>query len=179
MNMQLIEKYIKISDNIKNILNLINFENNNIFIAGGFALSLYKNFEIPYTDIDIWTDNIKSIDISKFDINALYGNDISYRYHELKYLKNVYKLKYNDNSIDLIELHSCLNLNSLIYRTLDNFDLDCCKIACTYNGYDTFTFYIHNEFYNNYARIKNGDMKKTIERIEKYKIKGIYCELQL
>ena len=59
-------KRIIFPNSIKKILKKVKWEENSAFIAGGFALSLYNNFNIPYTDIDIMCYDLNCINFTEF-----------------------------------------------------------------------------------------------------------------
>ena len=193
-----IEKFNKriiIPDTIEKILNMIKWENKNenVFIAGGFALALYNNFKIPYTDIDIMCDNLNVLNFTELFLNKEYIVEVeniennNYKDYGYYYNKNsierVIKLKndLNNLNMDIIKLKEVKKnrenkLTNIIYDTIDKFDISCCKIALTYQLDNNFTIYIHPDYYNNRAYLDKTDEKKrlkTLNRIEKYKMKGI------
>ena len=198
-------KRIILPYSIEKILKNIKWEEDSVFIAGGFALSLYNNFNIPYTDIDIMCYDLNSINFTEFFLNNEFSiheqyssttnyiivDDLNMDTEKKAYLEsnnNIEKVikiintsnKENINNLDIVKLiddkyirHN--KLTNVISTTLERFDLSCCKIACTYQKDNNFTFYISTDFYNNRAYLdKNNEAKRinTLKRIAKYNKKG-------
>ena len=191
-----IEKFTKrvtLPREVEKILKHIKWSENNIFIAGGFALSLYNNFQIPYSDIDIMCSDFSGINFTEFLLNqkftitkkSTFNNNIIEEYSVVNNnVEQVIKLidNENTNNLDIIKLNDGdrylkkNKLTILINNTLEKFDISCCKIACTYQGDDNFTFYINPDYYNNRAYLDKNNGKKrdnTLNRIDKYEKKGI------
>ena len=166
-----IVKKVEITPIIETILNIVDWSKRDTFIAGGFALSLYKNFTIAYSDIDFMTTNITSINMDillceNYGIEAHYNNkyisfntnnyDDNTRTIQNNYTKvinkieDVIKLKnkkldsgYMD--IDIVKLQSNY-YNKILKLSLEN------DIYDTLNSFDiscckiAFTYNNDNEF---------------------------------
>ncbi len=172
---------------VKNFQNTI-IPNEDIVVSGSFVLYLYSCFQNPdkqlkwiYKDIDLYVNNsvfdtmCDSMINDKNKIVYNYNNanynkhTIAYQYRSIKYIENVvyFKLQNLPLHMDLINITMP---KDNIHTVIDNFDIDCCKIALNLNtDYNTIQFIIHKDFYNDSYKILN---KKSKSRVEKYKSRG-------
>lgn len=176
----------------------------NYTISGSFALHIHQTLHQlgpmwKYNDIDIYYNNymyetyipeIMVID----NLIIMKTNDES---NEEKYnsycclsplIKNIDNLsvyikkkKSNNNNNNEIILEKILSFDLIYtyqrkpYEIIDTFDLDCCKISMTLNN-NGIKMYIHNDFYvDSYRIINQKNMKKTRERVKKYRSRGFLC----
>lgn len=164
-------------------------------ISGGFSVYMMqklrgKSPSWKAGDVDIYIP-----DDSDFLLNykvkglKIVFNDMSIKIDEY-YDKNKYKncTKYNytlNNITTVIKYTVCTgdgffhmdlifvkNPNK-IYRIVEEFDLDCCKVAFKINR-SNIKMYIHRDFYIDGFKLKNNDFenKKTELRIKNYRNRG-------
>ena len=171
----------------------------NYSVSGSFALHMHQTLHQlgptwKYNDIDIYYNNYMYEtyipEIMKIDnLIIMKTNDESTEEKYKSYfgispiIKSIDKLsiyvkkKRSNNKNDEVILQKILSFDLIYtyhrkpYEIIDSFDLDCCKIAMTFNNSDI-KMYIHNDFYVDSYRIIN---KKTRERIKKYRERGFLC----
>jgi hypothetical protein len=149
-----IVKNVKIPLNIETILNIVDWSKRDTFIAGGFALSLYKNFTIAYSDIDFMTTNIRSINM---DILLYKNYGIETHYNNNKYISfNTNNLvDYYDNNTRTIHntytkvINKIEDVIKLKNKTLDSeyIDIDIVKLQSNYHN-KTFKLSLENDIYD-------------------------------
>jgi hypothetical protein len=173
----------------------------NYAISGSFAVYLHQFLHLQsslwnYNDIDIYyytNDSINIPEIMVFDNiivknqNLKKSNISSYKNKSSisSYIKNLDKLSFyyclnNDTDSDLVlkKIFS-IDLISLYvdkpYEIIKFFDLDCCKVSFI-TLKNEIKMYIDNNFYVDSYKILNiNNVKKTLERVKKYRERGFKC----
>ena len=173
----------------------------NYAISGSFSVYLHQLLHLQsskwtYNDIDIYyySDyNIIIPEIMIFDnIIVKYENSKKSKINSYKnrssissYIKNLNKLSFyyclNDDSDSDIILKKIFSIDLIsIYiekpqEIIKFFDLDCCKVSFITLDKEI-KMYIDNNFYVDSYKILNiNNVKKTLERVKKYRARGFKC----
>lgn len=175
----------------------------NFVISGSFAVYMYQvlfNKKTPdwiYSDIDIYYKN--GIDIQDNNINSkniMYiltddfdnecKNEENNYYNTDEKIKSVKKycafpinnITKQTNSIEKLENYDMIRIVNLhdLYKIVEDFDLDCCKIALEFIDNGGLRMYIHNSFYIDSYKIDKYKKTNTLDRVKKYKSRGFLVD---
>jgi hypothetical protein len=144
-------------------------------------LYYYSNINIIIPEIIIFNNIIIKKETSQRSIINSYKNNPSIS----SYIKNLDKLSFyyclnNDTDSDLV-LKKIFSIDLIsIYlekprEIVKFFDLDCCKVAFI-TLKNEIKMYIDNNFYvDSYKILSINNVKKTLERVKKYRERGFKC----
>jgi hypothetical protein len=158
----------------------------NFIISGSYAVFMYqklhnKNPKWEYGDVDIYTlkdfelrethpgAKIRDLSCTYDMVGYRYLSKVLWRKMDIKYVKQ-YKIEGEKTfNVDIIHIEGIKK--ERLYTLVDNFDLDCCKIAVEMKG-KMVIFYIRNTFYADSYTMQGN---KTEERKRKYRSRGFKC----
>jgi hypothetical protein len=164
----------------------------NVAVSGSYAVHMFQtlhNFRPNWkpSDIDIYCNEPQNLKMDKIQLiddkvltctkeyNSLYTRDT---YHDANNsIKSVHKCDLHElssnNMFTKIQSFDFIHVElSKPYRVIDEFDLDCCKVAITFTE-KGIKMHIHNSFYVDSYVLKTP--QTTIPRIQKYRARGFIC----
>jgi hypothetical protein len=184
---------------IKKFTHMVGIQN--YAISGSFSIYFHQLLHLQspkwiYNDIDIYyysNININIPEIMVFDNiivknqNLKKSNISSYKNRSSisSYIKNLDKLSFyyclnNDTDSDLVfkKIFSIDLINVYTetpHEIIKFFDLDCCKVSFI-TLHKEIKMYIDNNFYvDSYKIFHINNVKKTLERVKKYRARGFKC----
>lgn len=187
------KEYMRI---FKRLVQLSHLYKNDFIVSGSFAVYMYHilyNKKVPkwkYNDIDIYTHSSINDDIYYTINNTLFISNtnnstesVCKYYKNLTNIKSVNKLSSfslknitkETDFIQKIENYDIITIDSKItplYNIVEDFDLDCCKIAIQFSQNNGIDLIIHNSFYVDSYTIRKKSIKNTMNRVLKYRERG-------